>query len=180
MIRSLIKSKMEVSPKPIVFETAQLVELPKVCMCCGKATKHTIVVKPTDPSNVGQELALDALGLVFPPAHIASAVKVLSTPNAKIPLCRKCRFKHFLPDQRLFIFIGMLALLFLGAFYCGLHAQYGFMLLALFLATACLIFIARKNMSHDINTLPIRIYRYNGKYRYAIFGGPLFEHFSKK
>jgi hypothetical protein len=53
------------------------------------------------------------------------------------------------------------------------------MLLNLLLACACLIFVGRKNISHDINTLPIRIYQFNGKYRYAIFGGPLYNHFVK-
>lgn len=167
------------SPKPIIFETTKLLQLPQVCTCCGKTTRHTIAVKPADPSNFKQELALDALALAFPPAHIALAIKTLSTPNAAIPLCRKCWFRHFLPDRKLFLIIVLLVLFFVGAFYWGFHGQYGYMLLNLLLGSACLVFVGRKNMSHDINTLPIRIYKLNGKYRYAIFGGPLYDQFVK-
>jgi hypothetical protein len=168
-----------VNAKPIIFETTELLQLPQICTCCGKTTRHTLAVKPADPSKFKQKLALDALSLAFPPAHIALAIKTLSTPNAQIPICRKCWFRHFLPDKKLFLVIVLHVLFFVGAFYWGIRAQYGYMLLNLLLACACLIFVGRKNISHDINTLPIRIYQFNGKYRYAIFGGPLYNHFVK-
>jgi hypothetical protein len=165
-----------VNQQPIIVETTGLLELPKFCVCCGKATRRTVAIKPADPTNFKQELALDALALAFPPAHVALGFKVLSTPNATIPLCGMCRLKHFFPDPKLFTVIGLLVLFFIGAFFWGLRAQYGLMLLNLLLAVACLVFVARKNMPHDIGTLPVRIYRFDGKYRYAIFGGPLYDH----
>jgi len=168
-----------VNQQPIILETTRLLELPKFCVFCGKTTKRTIAIKPADPSHFKQELALDALALAFPPAHLALGIKILSTPNAKIPLCGMCRLKHFFPDPKLFVVIGLLVLFFIGAFFWGLHGQYGLMLLNLLLAIACLAFVARKNTPHDIGTLPVRIYQFDGKYRYAIFGGPLYDHFVK-
>jgi hypothetical protein len=168
-----------VNSKPIVIETTKFLQLPQVCVCCGKATKQSIVVKPTDPSKFKQEFALNVLGLAFPPAHFVLAAELFSTPNAKIPLCRKCKFNHFLPDKKVFAFLALLVLFFVAAFYLGFRAQYGYMLLCLLLAIACLVWVARKNISHDVSTLPVRIFQSNGKYRYAIFGGPLYELFNK-
>jgi len=168
-----------VNQQPIVFETTGLLELPKFCVCCGKATGSTIAIKPADPSNFKQELALDALALAFSPVHLVLGIKILSTPNAKIPLCGMCCLKHFIPDPKLFAIIGLLVLFFVGAFFGGLRAHYGLMFLNLLLAIACLVFVARKNIPHDIDTLPVRIYQFGEKYRYAIFGGPLYDYFVK-
>lgn len=166
--------------KPIIVETTELLQLPEVCVGCGKTTKHKVVVKPSDPSSSKQEFALNALALAVPPAHFVLAAKLFSTPNARIPLCRKCQFKHFLPDKKLFPVLALLVLSFVGAFYWGFRAQYGYMLAGLCLAIACLVFVARKNVPHDINTLPVRIFQVDGKYRYAIFGGPLYDYFNKR
>lgn len=166
--------------QPLVIETVELLRLPSICVCCGQPTKRFLSVKPDDPTKIKEKFALDFLGLIFPPAIFASAAILFSTPNVKLPLCRRCRINYFLPDKKVFVFILTIILSFIGAFYHGFRQQYGIMLVYLILVVTCLVLLIRKNRSHQTKTLPVQVYQLNGRYRYAIFGGPLYEQFSKK
>jgi hypothetical protein len=169
-----------VHSQPIVVETVKLLDLPPVCACCGQPTKRVFAVKPSDPTKRKETFTLNFLGLIFPPLTFVSATILFSTPNAKLPLCRKCRFDYFLPDRKVIIFILTMLLCFICAFYYGFRQEYGFMLTYLFFAMVCLVLLIRKNRPHQIKTLPVQVYELNGRYRYVIYGGPLYDHFSKK
>ena len=50
----------------------------------------------------------------------------------------------------------------------------GWMMLALLFAFICLVYIGIKNIRYDLQTLPVRVYKLGNKFRYLIYGGPLY------
>ena len=174
------KTPPRTSPGPFIVETASPLQLRPNCVCCGRPTSQTTVIKPTDPSNAGANFLIDGLAMVFHPLHFVTAIRMLKAPAVKLPMCNSCRFNHFLPGRKTVIYVVLLVLFFIDAFYHGFQSKFGYMLLDLLLAVICLVMVAKKNVRHDVNTLPVRVSLHNQKFRYTIYGGPLYDYFKKQ
>jgi hypothetical protein len=165
---------------PLVIESEKPLQLPPICACCGALAKYGIDIKPTDPSAVGQDLVVEGIGAFVHPIGLLISIKKLASPSVRIPMCKGCRLKHFLPGRNTLFFMALHVLFFADAFYHGFKTQYGYMFLDLLLAMACLVVVVRKNTRHNFITLPVRVSLHGGKFRYAIYDGPLYSYFEKQ
>ena len=73
------------------------------------------------------------------------------------------------------IMIALVVLCFVDAFYTGFHERYGLMLLGLLGAMIFTILAIKKNVQHALQPLPVNVYLHEGKYRYVVYGGPIYD-----
>jgi hypothetical protein len=161
--------------QPIVVESNGPLSLPPVCVCCGQPTRHACAIKPGDPSKIKQELLLDAIGLAVMPVHLFRSIQILLTKNVRFPMCLKCRINFFLPGKASMIMIVLVIFCFVDAFYEGFQQHYGWMLLDLLGAIIFTILAINRNAPHARQALPIGVYLHQGKYRYVVYGGPIYS-----
>ena len=161
--------------QPIIVESDGPLSLPPICVCCGQAARHACVIKPSDPSKIKQELLLDAVGLAVMPVHLFRSIQILQTKNIRFPMCLKCRFNFFLPSKTSMIMIVLVTFCFVDAFYVGFHEHYGWMFLDLLGAIIFTILAVKINSQHSLQALPVKVYLHKGKYRYVVYGGPIYN-----
>jgi hypothetical protein len=166
-----------VKAQPIVIESNGPLSLPPVCACCGRPAHHACVIKPNDPSKAKEELMLDAVGLVVLPVHLMRSIQILKTKNARIPMCLKCRFNYFLPGKISMIMIVLVTLCFIDAFHNGFQERYGLMFCDLLGAVIFMILAVKKSVRHSLQAMPVNVYLHKGKYRYVVYGGPIYDSF---
>ena len=166
--------------QPVVIDTVNPLKFPPFCACCGQPTKKTIKSEPIgDGVKASQDFLIESLGLIVHPIGLITGLAKLAATKPRIPICRTCWLKHFLPSKKTIVFILLHILFFVDAFYHGFQSKFGYMFVDLFLAMVCLAFVARKNMRHSLITFPIRIFLYKGMLRYVIYDGPFYDRFSK-
>jgi hypothetical protein len=161
--------------QPIVVESNGPLSLPPVCICCGQPARLACVIKPGNPSEIKQELLLDAVGLAVMPVNLFRSIQILNTKNVRFPMCLKCRLNYFLPSRTSMIMIALMVFCFIDAFYVGFHERYGLMLLDLLGAIIFMILAIKKNVQHALQALPVNVYLHEGKYRYVVYGGPIYD-----
>jgi hypothetical protein len=167
-----------VAAKPIIFDSPQIISLPQYCVRCGESTLGAIVLKPMEARSLSGHLLETGLSIAFQPAHLAFGIALLSRPNAKIPMCGKCRWAHFLPNREMSAWTVFLLVSLGSAFYFGLREQFSVMLGGIMAAIIGLAMLAWRGRSKELKTLPVQVYYLKPGYRYVILGGPLHDFFS--
>jgi hypothetical protein len=170
------RGKMPIAnSRPIIVESNGPLSLPPVCVCCGSPARHACAIKPSDPSKFKQELALEAVGLFIHPVSWLRQIDMLRTKNALFPMCRKCRFSYFFPSKLSALFIVLVILCLADAFYAGFHKHFRLMLIDLVAVVVFMILAVKRNVPHSLQALPIRVFLHEGKYRYEVYGGPIYD-----
>lgn len=118
---------------------------------------------------------LDALGLVVLPVHLMRSIEILRTKNVRFPMCLKCRLNYFLPGKTSMLMIVLMILCFIDAFHNGFHERYGLMICDLMGVVTFMVLAGKKNVQHSLQALPVNVYLHKGKYRYVVYGGPVYN-----
>ena len=71
--------------------------------------------------------------------------------------------------------IVLVILCFVDAFYHGFGERYGWMFFDLLGVIIFMILAVKKNVRHTIQALPVNVYLHDGKYRYVVYGGPIYD-----
>jgi hypothetical protein len=173
---SLGSGEPHLQAQPIILKAIQPLKFPPVCVRCGIPTQSALTVKPVEPAKKALDASTSILLTLGPVGHVLLAFIELSIPRVKVPLCGKCKIDRFLLDKR-FVGFAILLLVLVGAaiVFGTLHMSKP-MAACLPLSLVCLIFLARMPRRHDIETFPVKVYRVNEQYQYAIYGGPLYDH----
>jgi hypothetical protein len=161
--------------QPIIFESNGPLSLPPECVCCGRPARHACVIKPSDPSKIKQELMLDTIGLAVVPVHLMRSIQILQIKNVRFPMCLKCRLNYFLPSKTSMTMIVFVILCFVDAFYNGFGERYGWMLIDLLGVIIFIVLAIKKNVRHALQALPVNVYLHDGKYRYVVYGGSIYN-----
>ena len=73
------------------------------------------------------------------------------------------------------IMIVLAVLCIIDAFYNGFHERYALMLCDLLGAVIFTILAGKKNVQHSLQALPVNVCLHKGKYRYVVYGGPIYD-----
>jgi hypothetical protein len=160
------------------LESDQPLELPPICVCCGKETKGTVRIEPESTTTQGAALALDIAGTFFHFIHIAKFLTTLKEKKVRIPLCRRCHLAYILPAPKVRLSIGGFVLLLVASFYSLIALENIPLGMGLIVASVVLLFIiVLKNAGYETRRMPMRVLRDHGRYRYLVHSGPFVEYF---
>ena len=90
-------------------------------------------------------------------------------------MCLECRRNYFLPSKSSMTMIVLVILCFVDAFCNGFGERYGWMFIDLLGVIVFMVLAVKKNLRHASQALPVKVYLHNGKYRYVVYGGPIYD-----
>jgi len=163
---------------PFRLESEHPLDLPPICVCCGKETHRTTVLPAEVPGAKRDTAILGVIGIFFPMAHIAAGVAELKKKKVRIPYCWRCHLNYILPAPKLRVPLCGFVLLLAATLYILIVREN---LTLGFGGAACcsvlLFVIGFKNTSHEARCLPIQVHFEQGRYLYSFRSGPFLKFF---
>lgn len=165
-------------PYAAQLESDHPLDLPPICVCCGKETKRTIRLEPESTTNKGEAVALAVAGALFHIIHIVKLVTTLTKKKVRIPFCRHCHLDYILPSPKVRLPICGFVLLLAASFYSLIALENTPLGMGLIVASLVfLVIILIKNGDDEMRRQPMKVFHDNGRYRYLVHSGPFVEYF---